>query len=356
MQRHEEIALPEIIAVDIKEYRRKKQMKSLFSPVLLEKMEETLKNNEQVILFQNRRGFAPFIECSNCGYVPKCRNCDVSLTAHKAFRALTCHYCGYTEPIPNQCPKCGHEEIDSKGFGTERIEDEIQAIFPEAKIARMDLDTTRTKTAYEKIIDDFDQQRVNILIGTQMISKGLDFAHVSLVGILNADNMLNFPDFRAHERAFQLIAQVSGRAGRKNKQGTVILQTSNPKHPIIKQVIENDYKSMFRLQMEERHAFKYPPYFRLIYIHLKHRDIQILNKAANEMAVKLRTVFGNRVLGPDNPPITRIQNLCIKRIMMKIEAEASNEEAKTLIQNVSEEIRNLDLYKSLQIHLDVDPM
>ncbi len=356
MQRHEEIALPEIIAVDIKEFRRKKQMKSLFSPVLLEKMEQTLNNNEQIILFQNRRGFAPFIECTSCGYVPKCKNCDVSLTVHKAFRALTCHYCGYTEPIPNQCPKCGHEHIDSKGFGTERIEDEIQALFPEARVARMDLDTTRTKTAYEKIIDDFDQQRVDILIGTQMISKGLDFAHVSLVGILNADNMLNFPDFRAHERAFQLIAQVSGRAGRKNKQGTVILQTSNPKHTIIKQVIENDYKSMFKLQMEERHAFKYPPYYRLIYIHLKHRDIQILNKAANEMAIKLRTVFGYRVLGPDNPPITRIQNLCIKRIMMKIEAEASNEEAKNLIQKVSDEIRSLDLYKSLQIHLDVDPM
>lgn len=354
--RYENIEMPEIIPVDIKELRRKKQMKSIFSPLLLEKIQETLNNNEQIILFQNRRGYAPFVECKKCGHVPKCKNCDVSLTIHKAFHALTCHYCGYTESIPNECPQCGHKEVDSKGFGTERIEDEIQELFPQARIARMDLDTTRTKSAYERIIEDFEQQKVDILIGTQMISKGLDFHHVSLVGILNADNMLNYPDFRAHERAYQLMAQVSGRAGRKSKQGTVILQTTNPKSPIIKQVIENDYKSMFKLQMEEREAFKYPPYYRLIYIHLKHRDLQIVNKAALQMAKELRAVFGFRVLGPDNPPVTRIQNMFLKRIVLKIEADASNEEAKKLIHQVSKDIQSLDLFKSLWINLDVDPM
>lgn len=355
-QRHEEIALPQIIAVDTKELRRKKQMKSMYSPLLLEKIQLALDNKEQVILFQNRRGYAPYIECNSCGFIPKCKNCDVSLTVHKAFRALTCHYCGYTETIPTKCTACGHDKIDSKGVGTERIEDEIQELFPQARIARMDLDTTRTKTAYERIIDDFEKQKVDILVGTQMISKGLDFEHVSLVGILNADNMLNYPDFRAHERAFQLMAQVSGRAGRKNKQGTVILQTTDVKHPIIQQVIANDYKSMFRLQMQERELFKYPPYYRLIYIQMKHRDVQICNKAAAQMAKDLREVFGFRVLGPDNPPITRIQNLFIKRIVLKIEAEASNEEAKKLIHEASEKIQSLDLFKSLQIQLDVDPM
>lgn len=355
-ERHQEIAMPEIIAVDCKELRRKKQMKSMYSPLLLEKMQQALDNKEQVILFQNRRGYAPFIECDSCNYVPKCKNCDVSLTVHKAFRALTCHYCGYTETIPTKCPKCGHDKIESKGLGTERIEDEVQELFPQARIARMDLDTTRTKTAYERIISDFEKQKVDILVGTQMISKGLDFEHVSLVGILNADNMLNYPDFRAHERAYQLMAQVSGRAGRKNKQGTVILQTSDITHPIIQQVIANDYKSMFRLQMEERGLFKYPPYYRLIYIQLKHRDLQILNKAALQMAKELKAVFGFRVLGPDNPPITRIQNLFLKRIVLKIEAEASNEEAKTLIHQVSLDIQSLDLFKSLVIQLDVDPM
>jgi primosomal protein N' (replication factor Y) len=356
-QRYEEIAMPEIIAVDVKELRRKKQMKSMYSPQLLERMQQALADKEQVILFQNRRGYAPYIECPACGYIPKCKNCDVSLTVHKAFHALTCHYCGYTESIPPHCTNCGHESIETKGLGTERVEDEIQELFPEARISRMDLDTTRTKTAYEKIISDFERQKVDILVGTQMISKGLDFEHVSLVGILNADNMLNYPDFRAHERAFQLMAQVSGRAGRKNKQGTVILQTSNVNHPIIRQVIDNDYKAMFTLQMEERKAFKYPPYYRLIYVNVKHRDLQITNKAAHQMAESLRSVFGSvRVLGPDNPPVTRIQNLFLKRIMIKIEAEASNEEAKKLIHEVSMDLLGLDLFKSLQINLDVDPM
>ncbi|MDR1678499.1 MAG: primosomal protein N' [Prevotellaceae bacterium] len=353
-QRYADIALPEIVAVDTKELRRKRQMKTMYSPLLLEKIEEALTNNEQVILFQNRRGYAPYLECTACATVPRCKNCDVSLTVHKAFNALTCHYCGYTKPIPARCPDCGGE-LTHRGFGTERINDEIGELFPQARIARMDLDTTRTKTAYEKIIADFEQHKIDILIGTQMISKGLDFERVSLVGIINADNLLNYPDFRAHERAFQLMAQVSGRAGRKGKRGMVILQTSNPSHPVIQQVIANDYKAMFRQQMQERELFKYPPYFRLIYINVRHRDLQIVNKAANYMAERLRAVFGSRVLGPDNPPVTRIQNFFIKRIVLKIEADASNEEAKRLINTVSEQVRGLDLFKSLQIGLDVDP-
>ena len=355
-QRYEEIAMPHIIAVDTKELRRKKQMKSFFSPVLIEHIDAALKTNEQVILFQNRRGYAPYVECAQCAHVPKCKNCDVSLTHHKSFNALTCHYCGYTSTIPIKCPECDNGQLESKGFGTEKIEDEVQQLFPDARISRLDLDTTRTKTAYEKIIQDFQQHKVDILVGTQMISKGLDFENVSLVGILNADNMLNYPDFRAHERAFQLMAQVSGRAGRKNKQGTVILQTSDVNHPIIKQVIENDYLSMYKQQMEERKDFNYPPYYRLINIMIKHREADIVNKASRKMADALRAVFGNRVLGPDNPPVMRIQNMFLKRIVLKIEANASNEKAKELIHEVSMKMLEMEKFKSVMINLDVDPM
>lgn len=355
-QRHEDIALPNIIAVDTKELRRKKQMKSFFSPLLLEHIEKALASNKQVILFQNRRGYAPYVECTQCAFVPKCKNCDVSLTLHKSFNALTCHYCGYTEKIPAKCPSCGNDKLESKGFGTEKIEDEIQLLFPEARISRLDLDTSRTKTAYEKIIQDFQHHQVDILVGTQMVSKGLDFEHVSLVGILNADNMLNYPDFRAHERAFQLMAQVSGRAGRKGKQGTVILQTSDVNHPIIQQVIANDYLSMYKQQMQEREDFNYPPYYRLINVHIKHRELDTVNKAARKMADALRAVFGLRVLGPDNPPVTRIQNMFLKRIVLKIEANAPNDKAKELIQEVSMQIVADEQFKSVMINLDVDPM
>ena len=356
LQRHEEIALPQIITVDVGDLRKRKIMKGFFSPILLEKMQEALGKGEQIILFQNRRGYAPFLECSRCFDVPKCKNCDVTLTVHKAFNALTCHYCGYTKPVPLHCPSCGEETLETKGFGTEKIEEEIQALFPNAIVGRMDLDTTRTKKSYERIIQDFEQKRIDILVGTQMISKGLDFEHVSLVGILNADNLLNFPDFRAHERAFQLMLQVSGRAGRKNKQGMVIIQTTDPNNPIIQQVKENDYKAMFFAQMSERELFKYPPYYRLIYIVVRHRDLQILNSAAKILANELRKVFGARVLGPDNPIISRIQNLFIKRIVLKIEVNTPNEYAKNLIQNITEKILSIDRFKSLLIHWDVDPM
>ena len=356
-ERHQEMAMPEILVVDSKEAYRKKQMESHFTPLLLEKIAKALQNKEQVILFQNRRGYAPYIECKACAYVPHCKNCDVSLTVHKVFNTLTCHYCGYTEPIPNICPACGTPgTLATKGFGTEKIEDEIKLIFPEARVSRMDLDTTRSKKSYEKIITDFEQQKVDILIGTQMVSKGLDFERVSLVGILNADNMLNFPDFRAHERAYQLMAQVSGRAGRKNKRGTVVLQTSSPEHVVIGQVIRNDYKAMFTTQCEERKLFKYPPYFRMIQIVLRHRDPKVLNQAANKMATDLRAVFGARILGPNVPSVSRIQNMYIKHILLKFEVEASADRAKELLRQIADQVIAQPQFKALWVNLDVDPM
>ena len=356
-QRHEDMAMPEILVVDTKEAYRKKQMESHFSDTLLEKIAKALQNKEQVILFQNRRGYAPYIECKACAFVPHCKNCDVSLTVHKAFNTLTCHYCGYTEPIPNICPACKMPgTLSTKGFGTEKIEDEIRQIFPDARVSRMDLDTTRSKKSYEKIISDFEQHKVDILIGTQMVSKGLDFESVSLVGILNADNMLNFPDFRAHERAYQLMAQVSGRAGRKNKRGTVILQTTTSEHAIISQVIRNDYQAMFTAQCEERKLFRYPPFFRMIQIVIRHRDPNILNQASARMAADLRAVFGNRVLGPNIPVVSRIQNMYIKHILLKFEVEASAEKAKEILRQITNQIISEPKFKALWINLDVDPM
>lgn len=302
-ERYKELQMPEIIPVDIKELHRKKRMNGPFSPLLLQYVREALERKEQVILFQNRRGFAPMIECNTCGWVPKCKNCDVSLTYHKGLDRLTCHYCGYTSPLPRACPACEGTDLRNRGFGTEKIEDDVKALFPEARVARMDLDTTRTRAAYERIISGFEQGKTDILIGTQMVSKGLDFDHVSVVGILNADTMLNYPDFRAYERAFQLMAQVAGRAGRKNSRGRVILQTKSPDHPIIPQVIANDYEAMAGGQLAERQMFRYPPYYRLVYVYLKNRNETLLDLMAQTMAGKLRAVFGGRVLGPDKPPV-----------------------------------------------------
>ena len=311
-ERYKEIQLPHIECVDIKELAHQKRMKGPFSPLLIKQIHDALERKEQVILFQNRRGFAPMIECHTCGWVPKCKNCDVSLTYHKGLNQLTCHYCGCAYQIPRTCPACGGVDLQHRGFGTERIEDDIQLIFPEARVARMDLDTTRTRTAYERIIADFELGKTDILIGTQMVSKGLDFQCVSVVGILNADTMLNYPDFRSYERAFQLMAQVAGRAGRKNKQGLVILQTKLPDLPVIHQVIRNDYEQLYYDQLAERQLFRYPPYCRLIYVYLKHRKESILDLAADKMAQLLRSGLGERVLGPDKPPIARIQTLYIK--------------------------------------------
>ena len=355
-ERHQQIQLPEIEVVDIKELARKKRMTAQFSPLLLQKIREALEQKEQVILFQNRRGFAPMIECRTCGWVPKCKNCDVSLTYHKGLNKLTCHYCGYTEPVPKSCPACGGVELVSRGFGTEKVEDSIKELFPEARVARMDLDTTRTRTAYERIIDTFEAGKTDILIGTQMVSKGLDFDRVSVVGILNADSMLNYPDFRSYERAFQLMAQVAGRAGRKNKRGLVVLQTKQPALPLIHEVVTNDYARLFQEQVEERSLFRYPPFYRLIYVYLKHRRQETLDQAADLMANVLRQGLGERVLGPDLPPVARIQTLFIKKIMVKVEQQTSMSKVRTYLRQVQRLIVEDERFRSLLVYYDVDPM
>ncbi len=355
-ERYKEIQLPEIIPVDIKELQRKKRMNGPFSPLLLQYIREALEQKEQVILFQNRRGFAPMIECHTCGWVPKCKNCDVSLTFHKGLNQLTCHYCGYTYQLPRICPACEGADLRNRGFGTEKIEDDVKALFPEVAIARMDLDTTRTRAAYERIISDFEQGKTDILIGTQMVSKGLDFDHVSVVGILNADIMLNYPDFRAYERAFQLMAQVAGRAGRKNKRGRVVLQTKSMDHPIIPQVISNDYEGMVGGQLSERQMFHYPPYYRLVYVYLKNRNETLLDLMAQIMASRLRATFGNRVLGPDKPPVARVQTLFIRKIIVKIETNAPMARVRELLLQVQKDMIAEDRFKSLIVYYDVDPM
>ncbi|MCS2808338.1 primosomal protein N' [Bacteroides fragilis] len=355
-ERYKEIQLPEIIPVDIKELHRKKRMTGQFSPLLLQYVREALDNKQQVILFQNRRGFAPMIECRTCGWVPKCKNCDVSLTYHKGINQLACHYCGYTYQLPRSCPACEGVELMHRGFGTEKIEDDVKLIFPEASVARMDLDTTRTRSAYEKIIADFEQGKTDILIGTQMVSKGLDFDHVSVVGILNADTMLNYPDFRSYERAFQLMAQVAGRAGRKNKRGRVVLQTKSIDHPIIRQVMTNDYEDMVAGQLAERQMFHYPPYYRMVYVYLKNRNETLLDVMAHTMAEKLRALFGNRILGPDKPPVARIQTLFIRKIVVKIEQNAPMSRARELLLRVQREMIEDERFKSLIVYYDVDPM
>lgn len=355
-ERHQQIQLPHIEVVDIKELARKKRMTAQFSPLLLQKIREALDQKEQVILFQNRRGFAPMIECRTCGWVPKCKNCDVSLTYHKGLNQLTCHYCGYTYQVPKSCPACGGVELMNRGFGTEKIEDDIKLIFPEARVARMDLDTTRTRTAYERIIANFEEGKTDILIGTQMVSKGLDFDRVSVVGILNADSMLNYPDFRSYERAFQLMAQVAGRAGRKNKQGLVVLQTKSPDLPLIHQVVANDYNGLYQTQIDERRLFKYPPFYRLIYVYLKHRKEGVLEQAADLMAGYLRNGLGDRVLGPDRPPVSRIQTLFIRKIVVKIEQQASMSKVREYLQQVQRAIIEDERFRSLLVYYDVDPM
>ena len=354
-ERFKDIQLPHIECVDIKELAHQKRMQGPFSPMLVKEIRQALDKKEQVILFQNRRGFAPMIECHTCGWVPKCKNCDVSLTYHKGLNLLTCHYCGCTYPVPRSCPACEGVELQHKGFGTERIEDDIQTIFPEARVARMDLDTTRTRSAYEKIIADFTQGKTDILIGTQMVSKGLDFENVSIVGILNADSMLNYPDFRSFERAYQLMAQVAGRAGRKNKQGLVILQTKSPELPVIHQVIRNDYEGLYLDQLTERQLFRYPPYYRLIYVYLKHRKESVLEQASDMMAQYLRSALGDRVLGPDKPPVARVQTLYIKKMIVKVEQTASMAKVRDYLLSVQRAIAEDERFRSLIVYYDVEP-
>ncbi|MCU4177872.1 primosomal protein N' [Marinilabiliaceae bacterium N1Y90] len=355
-QRYEGIQMPQIVAVDTREARRKKLMKSTFSPQLVEQMDEALKNGKQIILFQNRRGFSPFIECGQCAWVAKCVNCDVSMTYHKHYHQLICHYCNHTEKLPDICPACHNPAIETRGFGTEKIEEEIKLIYPDNKVARMDLDTTRSKSAYDKIIGRFEDGKIDILIGTQMISKGLDFENVSLVGILNADNMLNYPDFRAFERSFQLMTQVSGRAGRKHQQGLVVLQTSNTQHPVVMDVINNNFINHYNGQIEERAAFKYPPFYRLINITIKHKDQTKCNRASAILANQLMHMLGNRVLGPQAPVINRIQNLFIKKILLKLEKKASPARVKSIIREAINSIVSQQEYRSVIFQIDVDPV
>ncbi|MDR1729208.1 MAG: primosomal protein N' [Prevotellaceae bacterium] len=354
--RFEGIQMPEILIADTKEAKRKKEMRLHFTPLLVQQMKNAMERKEQVILFQNRRGFAPYVECKSCACVPKCKNCDVSLTYHKATNQLTCHYCGYTIPVPEKCPACGNPALEAKGFGTEKIEEEVLELFPGVRVARLDLDTARSRKNYEKIITDFENGKIDVLVGTQMISKGLDFERVRVVGILNADSLLNYPDFRSYERAFQLMAQVSGRAGRKNNRGIVVLQTSDPLHQLILQVKQNNFREMYDIQLQERQLFSYPPFHRLIYIHVKGRDFNMVDKAAVYLAQGLRSVFGDRVYGPDKPIITRIQNLHIKKIMLKIEQEASFEKAKQLLNDVTAHTLANAAFKPVFIQVDVDPM
>ena len=355
-QRHEGIQLPEFRIVDIKDLQHRKMMTGPFSPMLLAEVRKAIEGGKQAILFQNRRGFAPMIECKQCGWVPHCQYCDVSLTLHRSTNHLTCHYCGFTYSVPTKCPNCEGTELRTRGFGTEKIEDAIRDIFPEAKVARMDLDTTKTRNAYERIINDFATGKTNILIGTQMISKGLDFANVSVVGILNADSMLNFPDFRAYEHAFMMMAQVGGRAGRKGKRGLVILQTKNPELPIVQQVVNNDYEGMYKGVTAERLEYHYPPYYRLVYVYLKHKNDNTVASAATTLGFKLRIWFGERVLGPDKPSIAKVKSLNIRKIMIKLENGIDIQKVRQYLRKAHSDIMNDKRFKSLVIYYDVDPM
>lgn len=354
-KRYKDIALPKIEVVDVKDMTRRKMMKGPFSPRLLEAIQESLDNNKQVILFQNRRGFVPIVECQDCGWIPKCEHCDVSLTMHKNTNLLTCHYCGYTYAIPKVCPKCGGTHLRGRGFGTEKIEDQIMELFPEAKVARMDLDTTRTKNAYARIIEDFAYGKTNVLIGTQMITKGLDFDRVQLVGILDADSMLNYPDFRAYEHSYMMLQQVSGRAGRKGKQGLVILQTKSADLPVIEQVAANDSKTFYEDLDEERRLFNYPPYTRLIYVYLKHQHDNVVESAALMLGSILRGWFGERILGPDKPAVARVKSMCIRKIMIKLENGIDQKKVREYLRMAQKQILQDKQYAAPQIFYDVDP-
>ena len=353
-RRFGDVKLPKIELVDIKEKQRKREMTGHFSDTLLKQIQEELEENKQIILFQNRRGFSPIVECSTCGVSPQCPNCDVSLTFHKFKHELKCHYCNYLRAMPNSCGACGSNTLSTKGFGTEQIELELKKIFPDYSIGRMDLDTTRGKYGYQKIIGAFEAKEIDILVGTQMLSKGLDFENVSLVGILNADMMLNFPDFRAHERAFQLMVQVSGRAGRSKKQGKVMIQTYNPYHQILQQVSITDYTTMYKEQMQDRWQYHYPPYYRLIKITLKHKDYQKTETGVNWLVRALQNVFGENVLGPSSPAVSRIRNQYIKNVMIKIPPKQSIVKTKHEIIKVKNSFQSISDFRPIRFIIDVD--
>ena len=353
--RYKDVAMPEIRVVDTKDLYHRKMMRGAFSPDLLEAMRTALRNKKQVLLFQNRRGFAPMVECKVCGWVPKCKNCDVSLTYHRSMNLLTCHYCGYTYPVPKQCPNCESTELLGRGYGTEKIEDRVRELFPEARIARMDLDTTRSAGAYGRIIDDFSCGRTDILIGTQMITKGLDFSGVTVVGILNADTMLNYPDFRAYEQAFQMLSQVSGRAGRRDERGLVILQTKSADLPVIQQVVAGDFQTFARDLLEERSMFRYPPFYHLVYVYLRHRNEQLVDSAAIEMASRLRQAFADRVLGPDKPTVARVKTESIRKIVIKLEQGINLPLARQCMAEARTQLLQDKRYAAMTVFFDVDP-
>ena len=355
-RRYKDIQLPSIEVVDMKDLYRRKMVSGPFSPRLLSAVRGALERGEQAILFQNRRGFAPMIECRQCGWVPKCPNCDISLTYHKSMNYLSCHYCGYTMKMPEVCPCCESKDIRGRGYGTEKIEDEIRSIFPEARIARMDLDTTHTRNAYERLINDFSTGKNNLLIGTQMVTKGLDFGKVSVVGILNADSMLNYPDFRAYEQAFMMMSQVSGRAGRKGKRGEVILQTKTPDLPVIQYVVHNNYPTFFKELLDERREFHYPPFYHLVYVYLKHRDENIVNTAGVELGSRLRDIFGARVLGPDKPAVARVKTLSIRKIVLKLENGIDYPRVRQYLRGALDAMMKDKRYGALQVYYDVDPL
>jgi len=350
------VMMPEIEIVDIKEKHRKKRMTGHFSDRLLKEIEESLAEGEQIILFQNRRGFSPILECNTCGHSPQCPNCDVSLTYHSHSNQLRCHYCGYHIAMQKRCMACHSDDISTKGFGTEQIETELKALYPDHKIGRMDQDTTRGKHGYEKIITAFEDLEIDILVGTQMLTKGLDFRNVNLVGVMNADNLLNFPDFRAHERSFQLMLQVAGRAGRTKKRGKVLIQSYNPHHQIIQQVSTNDYAGMYKEQLQERYNYKYPPYFRLVRLSLKSRDFSKTNEAADWIAKAMQNVFKQNVLGPEFPPVARIRNEYYKNIMLKIPQNQSLGKTKAVLHKILISFNAISAYRSVRVIVNVDPM
>ena len=357
LTRYGDIKMPDVKVIDTINARKRHEMQGMFSNELIANCRQALNNNEQVILFQNRRGYSPMVRCKECGSVPKCENCDVSLTFHKHNRSLVCHYCGYTIPLPDLCPACKLPGLEIVGYGTERIEDDIDAVFPGEKISRMDLDTTRSKNSYDRIIDEFSAHRTNILVGTQMVTKGLDFDAVSIVGILNADTMINFPDFRSHERAFDMLEQVSGRAGRAHKQGQVIIQTSQPDHDVIKFVQAHDYEGFYEHELADRQKFGYPPFTKVINIYLKHREDATLGELAVRYSGLLRQVFGARVLGPMAPFVARIQNLYIRQITLKMETAASMSKVKKILRDLYEQMLANDArMKSVRLYYDVDPV
>ena len=355
-ERYGGVQMPEIILSDMRVEKRRKTVQADFGSVLLDAVKETLEEHNQSILFQNRRGFSLRIECEDCHHVPQCINCDVSLIYHKNQNVMRCHYCGYTASVPTECPTCHSTNIKMHGFGTEKVEEDLKTILPEAKVARLDLDTTRSHNDYQSILEDFQDKETDILVGTQMVTKGLDFDSVKVVGILNADNMLSFPDFRAHERSFQLMAQVAGRAGRKGKQGRVIIQTYEPSHPVLQDVLRNDFKGLYAKQMVTRRQFGYPPFYRIVMIRLKHKDFQKLNPAATELASLLRPIFKQDLLGPEYPIVSRIKNLYIKQMMVKFNREHNAQQVKELIMKQVHLFQLQPDYKSVIVQIDVDPM